>query len=163
MNDLDGAVDWLKTSPMQRMSLGSRELFHSDFLSWLFETYPTALGPVFGLHLNGCKVEREKQNLDLVVRETHTSPPVLIIENKMKSYPDREQLERYNAKFPETKKRVLLTLVAPTFDMPDWWETLLYRELADQLRGWFSGANVAAEHRQYVEDYVALIGHLSTV
>ena len=148
---------------MQRLSLGSRELFHSDFLSWLFETYPEALQHVFDLHLDGFKVERERQHLDLVISEKESKLPLLIIENKVKSYPDRAQLERYNKKFPETEKRILLTLVHPNFDLPSPWQELLYKDLAQLLWNWFEGAEVIQEHRQYILDYITLIGHLSTV
>jgi len=154
---------------MQRMSLGSRELFHSDFLSWLFEEHPDALMHVFDLSVQDCNVSREEQHLDLVVRDDKT--PVLIVENKVKSYPDLAQLKRYSSKFPSVNKRFLLTLVPPGFEMPQGWEALLYKDLADALQLWWQDTlmtetpskSVADEHKQYVIDYITLIGHLVTV
>ena len=168
----NAALCWLKKSPMQRISLGSRELFHSDFLAWLFETYPGALAKVIGEPLECIKVERERQHLDLVVRkckkpserrEPKEFKPYLIIENKFKSYPDKKQLERYNDKLPEVKKRILLTLLAPDFDMPTLWKTLLYADLAQHLKKWISDADVEQEHRVYVQDYITMITHQATV
>lgn len=146
---------------MQRMSLGSRELFHSDFLSWLFEEYPRALERVFDLSVEDCKIAREEQNLDLVVRDGET--PVLIVENKVKSYPDFAQLQRYSAKLPDVDKRYLLTLVPPGFEMPRGWETVLYKDLATRLRRWFETSQVLSEHRQYIVDYITLLDHLVVV
>ncbi|GHF05429.1 hypothetical protein GCM10016455_28380 [Aliiroseovarius zhejiangensis] len=161
MSALRNSITWLETSPMQRMSLGSRELFHSDFLSWLFEEYPRALAHVFDLTVKECKVAREEQNIDLVVRDGET--PVLIVENKVKSYPDFAQLQRYSTRFPDVDKRYLLTLVPPSFAMPKGWKTVLYKDLAVGLQRWFEASHVSSEHRQYVVDYMTLVDHLATV
>ncbi|MFY0660109.1 MAG: hypothetical protein JXR15_06410 [Shimia sp.] len=166
MSELEDAITWLKQAPMQRMSLGSRELFHSDFLYWLFTQYPSALSAVFDLPEKVYEITREEQNLDLVVRARGEPTPVLIVENKVKSCPDQQQLERYNTKFPDTRRRVLLTLVAPAFDPNAFatsWKTLLYRELAKKLGKWAKLAKVAQEHVQYIADYVSMICHLSSV
>ncbi|MEP5152535.1 hypothetical protein [Planktotalea sp.] len=163
MGKLSIAIDWLTKSPMQRMSLGSRELFHSDFLSWLFETYPATLFAAFDVQLAACRVDREKRGLDITVCERGSHRPLLIIENKVKSYPDRAQLERYNAKFPSEGKRILLTLAPPSFDLPSPWTTLLYKDLEERLKHWYTTAKLAEEHRQYIGDYLTMIGHLSTV
>ncbi len=166
MSELEDAIAWLKQSPMQRMSLGSRELFHSDFLYWLFTQYPSALSAAFDLPEEAYEITREEQNLDLVVRVKGEPTPVLIVENKVKSHPDKQQLERYNTKFLGAKKRVLLTLVPPGFDtkaLATPWKTFLYRELAEKLGEWAKLAKVAQEHVQYVSDYVSMICHLSSV
>jgi hypothetical protein len=172
MNEFKRAIFWLRNSPMQRMSLGSRELFHSDFLAWLFETYPESLAKVISEPVECIKVERERQHLDLVVskcarpdegREPEAPKPFLIIENKFKSYPDKKQLERYNDKLPEVKRRILLTLLAPDFDMPAPWETLLYEDLADRLKEWFSNADVEQDHTGYIRDYMTMITYLANV
>lgn len=166
MNEIDKAIDWLKSSPMQRMSLGSRELFHSDFLAWLFETYPAALKPVFGIELTNCVAEREKYNLDLVIRESKQADPVIIIENKVKNYPDKLQLNRYAQKFLKVNKRVLLTLMEPSFNPKNLklpWEIIRYCELSKALKKWATSTNIASNHSQYIFDYIALTGNLSIV
>ncbi|WP_145957399.1 hypothetical protein [Phaeobacter piscinae] len=161
LSALRDSIAWLEASPMQRMSLGSRELFHSDFLSWLFEAYPRALAHVFDLSVENCKIAREEQNLDLVVYDGEN--PVLIVENKVKSYPDFAQLRRYSTKLPSVDKRYLLTLVSPGFEIPKGWETVLYKDLAAGLRRWFETSQVLSEHRQYIVDYITLLDHLVAV
>lgn len=146
------------------MSLGSRELFHSDFLSWLFETYPPVLKQIFGLTLDECVVERERKHLDMVIRQDSESDPVLIIENKVKSYPEADQLARYALKFPAVEKRVLLTLFTPppsVHALSPSWETLHYEDLAEKLRTWRSEAEIATEHHTYIDDYILLISNLA--
>lgn len=161
LSDIDEALNWLETSPMQRMSLGSKELFHSNFLSWLFETYPDTVKVVFDIDVTVCNVQREKSNLDMLVRDG--GEPVLIIENKVKSYPDLAQLLAYNGKFPDVKRRVLLTLVRPDVAPPEPWKLLSYADLATCLRGWFQGAQIGEHDRRYVMDYITLIGHLARI
>ena len=165
MSTLEKAISWLERSPMQRMSLGSRELFHSNFLAWLFEKYPAALARVFDLPDRNYEVSREEKYLDLVVHDGGT--PVLIVENKVKSYPDLGQLQNYSKKFPEVEKRYLLTLLKPSFDPEQLgWETISYADLAAKLRRWFKTAQVEPEHRQYIQyinEYMTLIEHLATV
>ncbi len=92
--------DDLKHSPIANISLASKELFHSNFLAWVFNTYPTTINAVLssaGLEesLSGQSVEvtREERNLDLVARIG--GKRLLIIENKLKSLPYKEQLDRY--------------------------------------------------------------------
>lgn len=107
-------VDTLKNSSMFYMSLGSKELFHSNFLHWLsIINFDVFLKIMHGLSyvekfwweeqdqykpdLNNIEVRREFHNFDLSiyikVGEKHHRNgesydvwlPVLILENKMKS------------------------------------------------------------------------------
>lgn len=136
-NDIDEALynaggimtefDDLKHSPIANISLASKELFHSSFLAWVFNTYPTTINAVLssaGLDesLSGESVEvtREERNLDLVARIGDRR--VLIIENKLKSLPYQEQLNQYEkiAKKVEpsweSREFVLLTLTPDDCD-----------------------------------------------
>lgn len=116
--------DGLESSAMFYMSLGSKELFHTNFLHWLSivdRTYfinilkrlaSTTAEPVsfwweekFKEDVNGKKFEvrREDKNFDLSIwlltnkenQDKEIWIPVLIIENKMKSLPYQEQLKKY--------------------------------------------------------------------
>jgi hypothetical protein len=64
----------LSRNPLRHLSLGSKELFHSNFLAWLAETYPEHLAAAFeqliGTGDPGTRpvVERENHHLDLVLR-----------------------------------------------------------------------------------------------
>jgi hypothetical protein len=47
IREITNIIDTLKKSPLFNLSLTSRELFHSNFLAWLAETYPREVGQVF--------------------------------------------------------------------------------------------------------------------
>ena len=110
----------LQDSPIFNFSLASKELFHSNFLAWLFEQRdfeaivsevlkradPT-IGASFRLRSGTAKsVHREKQNVDLWLTlrpfEADDIEWHVLIENKIKSLPRLEQLEEYASKAPET-------------------------------------------------------------
>ena len=136
----------LHNSTMFHMSLGSKELFHSNFLHWIsivnWGAFLQIMHDLAGLKKdevfwwekenvwdcheklyhpdnNNIEVRREFHNFDLSIyildseKEPDVSPcsednnseenkgkwiPVLILENKMKSLPYEEQLERYTQK-----------------------------------------------------------------
>lgn len=108
-------VEGLAKSPSFIMSLGAKELFHSNFLAFLLETREESLKDVqnnlkqlFGLEIEKkVYVWREKSNLDLVLVQIDIedeaswqkcAPKVSIIENKLKSIPTKEQLVEYDEK-----------------------------------------------------------------
>ena len=132
MNDF---VQKLKGNAVFQMSLSSKELFHSNFLAWLAEDEAT-LG-VFNEILKGCfgvtdwsfdpktmKVGREYKNFDFCIcdrkqtKNGETAGAVrLILENKFKSIPYKDQLQKYEKKVDELNKKehveptyILLTL-----------------------------------------------------
>jgi hypothetical protein len=89
----------LQANPVLHMSLGSKELFHSNLLGWICESDPflarNALVPWWepGEEPTRHAVHREKHDLDLVVELPGLRP--IVIENKVFSLPDEEQLDRY--------------------------------------------------------------------
>lgn len=105
----------LARSPSFAMSLGAKELFHTNFLGFLLESDHPALTNVRhalrkaigfkalpGEHSH-CFVWREKKHLDLIlVPVAKAGGPVrnraLVIEAKLKSVPTRSQLESYYTK-----------------------------------------------------------------
>ena len=98
----------LELSPLFNVSLANKELFHSNFLAWLGETYPTLflklMSNVLGKKLEmstEIRIEREYHNFDIAVFETGRDHGCLklIIENKVKSIPSLKQLQ-------EEEKRV---------------------------------------------------------
>lgn len=121
----DIILDRLEQSSMFYMSLGSKELFHSNFLYWLSIVDRDAfLSELHGLAKvekfwwedsypqDNIEVRRESRNFDLSVyvktyteknkkgeiRKVETWIPVLVLENKMKSMPRHDQLQEYTAK-----------------------------------------------------------------
>ena len=109
--EFDRHIEALEESAMFYMSLGSKELFHTNFLHWLsivdskyFIEVLHGLAGTSKFWWEDCpfEVRREDKNFDLSIwllinkkQDKEIWIPVLIIENKMKSLPYREQLEEY--------------------------------------------------------------------
>lgn len=125
-------------NPLGRLMHGQRELFHSNLIAWFFDALPEAADAVFTpLTTTGEEsrrsVERERANLDLLIRIRGRSP--LVVENKVFALPDLAQLRRYEAhvaKWRSTPAFALLTASPPDFD-PAPWQHLDYRTLADAI------------------------------
>ncbi len=128
----DKWAEELKGLPIFNMSLNSKELFHSNFIGWILETYQVEMGKKFSEVLDLEKnekivnVQREKNNIDLSFELGDT---LVLIENKVKSIAYKEQLNKYSKhKIPKDKKAkyILLSLKEPTFIGKD--ETSYYKE-----------------------------------
>jgi len=81
-------ISYLRSSPLFNLSLGSKELFHSNFLAWLFELYPRELGGALSRFLKDrsgdvaiTNVLRELKNRDLTIHFGNGQE--LVIENKV--------------------------------------------------------------------------------
>lgn len=103
----------LYENPMFRISLGSKELFHSNFLAFLWDCDEQAKKAFLNminellqskkinvselLKKEGLTIYREKENLDLCICHTENNKECIdiIIENKVKSIPYIEQLDEY--------------------------------------------------------------------
>ncbi len=126
--DVISAYEYLKTSPMFKLSLSSKELFHSNFLEWLSnvdqKAFQRLILDMAGIEENDYnwptvwRVKREYNNFDLCVvaydqygkdndnekiDDDDDFRILFVIENKVKSIPYKEQLERY-AREAEEKK-----------------------------------------------------------
>ncbi len=120
-------LDVLKNSVTFNMSLGSKELFHSNFLYWLSQTNKIFFLEImrylaghqnipFWWEISNFEVKREYHNFDLCIcvkygnnnkranREDKILMPVLILENKMKSLPQADQLKQYTTKACDLNK-----------------------------------------------------------
>ena len=90
---MDERVMKLKDSPIYAMSLGSKELFHSNFWAWLMEQNNEFVKVFFpNINTNTYEIKREEKNRDITI---HTPNGIYIIENKIKSIPTNEQLCKY--------------------------------------------------------------------
>ncbi len=119
------AADEFKKSLLCTLSLSSKELFHSNMIGWLLENNPAFAKKFFEREdlARVSKVEREKFNFDLLVTADGMN---YVIENKVKSVPNRGQIEDYKEKARRKKleaKFILLSLVEPSDefkrDFPD--------------------------------------------
>lgn len=109
-------INELSNNAMSTMSLTSEELFHTNLWAWMLRKYPQVFTPVFYPEYNGqdkIEVFREYKNTDLFLKIGDKS---IIIENKLKSLPDKNQLERYNKNFLSTvDKTILVSYFSPLF------------------------------------------------
>lgn len=132
----------LNVEPLARIMYGQRELFHSNFLAWFFDTLPDLADAVFrDLTIDDPAgtatrrhVERERENLDLVLRWPGAAP--LVIENKVFSLPEKAQLDEYRGKTARwagaPAQHVLLSM-SPPHEPVDDWTYLSYQELAERF------------------------------
>lgn len=98
-------IKFLKDSLIFQMSLGSKELFHSNVWAWLMEQDHNFI-KVFFKDIDLDKydivgIDREKYHRDLIIwlnkkGSNKEKTDYLIIENKIKSLPREEQLEDYS-------------------------------------------------------------------
>ncbi|MBB4121998.1 hypothetical protein [Martelella radicis] len=158
------AVDWLNQSPLYRMSLGSRELFHTNFLAWLFEQYPSSLA-IFGVEGTGpWQIRREYKHIDIAVFSAGETRPRLIIENKVKDVVRPAQLNRYaETTFPDAASRVVLSLV-PFDNSASGWLSITYLQLHLLMTKWLETEDVGnARDSLFIEEYINLIRNLGLI
>ncbi len=87
----------LEDNELLHLSLGSKELFHSNLLGWFPERFPDAavsalqpwLRPEPDREVH--RVRREHLSLDLIIELPGYAP--MVIENKVFSLPDEKQLD----------------------------------------------------------------------
>ena len=163
----------LRENAMFKMSLGSKELFHSNFLKFLWNLDKTkfiavinqmADTEIFSGINDGTEyfLSREKENFDLCIYHEEESSKSgktkakydLIIENKVKSIPDKKQLDNYKKKSDGQAKYILLSLVENFEDkeaIEKDWEIVHYGDLSNAIKEKYGESNI------YIKDYCAFI------
>ncbi|MEG2254876.1 MAG: PD-(D/E)XK nuclease family protein [Vagococcus sp.] len=166
--DITDSISLLKESPLFQLSLSSRELFHSNFLYWLLTNYNEESTALFASYINTnsplkiVSVSREEKNIDLTVtfKNENKEEVKLYIENKVKSIPYKEQLEKYVAKLKEGSF-LLLSLSKPNQEILEdmKWSVMDYRELSQRLSS--IKMNMKNNyHQSLMEDYIEFISLL---
>lgn len=180
-------VKGLMESPMLYLSGGSKELFHSNFLYWLGVNYRDAFQQTMTRLLNinatwpeGWEVKCEYKHLDLCVTYLKDTGKMrngesvkkecafIILENKVKSLPERMQLKRYEKVFEGNNQGcsyAVLSLVknfpgSKYLDENTCWQLHHYDELADVISKYCT-ADIRKEHHIYISDYCAYVRELS--
>lgn len=169
-----------------KMSLGSKELFHSNFLEFLWDIDndmfirivnelltkdPKASQPelVTGQNDIGYKLSRERENFDLCIfheevngKRTKTVYD-LVIENKVKSMPRWDQLKRYKKKVSDkNQKSCRFLLLSLATGIPDEeeikksWAIANYNELKVAIESQKSSWESNVAS-SYIEDYCEFI------
>lgn len=171
---VEANIKALRSSPLFQLSLGSKELFHSNFLAWLFETYPQESGHALSRFLKDStgdvainRVLREQKNRDLTIYFKNGQE--LVIENKVKSLPYIEQLVMYSDGAEANQNFLLLSLMSPPFSDGGIikagsvvWNILTYSDLPAVIEG--IGSSIKNEyHRAILSDYVSFISALGGI
>jgi hypothetical protein len=136
--DFETTAQRIEANPLGRLMYGQRELFHSNLLAWFFDVLPDLADEVFKPLARpgscaGRAVERERNHLDLVLRWPDRAP--LVIENKVFSLPQWDQLEEYKgltATWEPSPALLLLSVSEPDFDLGDWVH-LSYEDLSRRI------------------------------
>ena len=184
-------LEGLHQNPMFRISLGSKELFHSNFLAFLWDCDKQAfLNMINDLLPEGKKINvsellgkdeltiyREKENLDLCICHTENKKDCIdiIIENKVKSIPYIEQLDEYRQTAAKHQDKdstgtavtyILLTLaeVFPNIEAIEIdWNIITYDQLVKAIKQYYPKNNIEPRLQQYVADYTDFIDKLSAL
>lgn len=185
-------LEELHQNPMFRISLGSKELFHSNFLAFLWDCDKQAkkafLNMINDLLPEGKKINvnellkkdeltiyREKENLDLCICHTENKKDCIdiVIENKVKSIPYIEQLDEYRqtAAKPQYKNSAAVTYILLTLatEFPNKeaierdWNIITYDQLVKAIKQYYRKNNMEPRLQQYVADYTDFIEKLSAL
>jgi hypothetical protein len=108
--ELELDLNELKQSPIFAMSLGAKELFHTNFLAYILETdnndfkksQKSLIKLLTGKDKGVVSVSREESHLDLIIRHDDIS---VYIEAKLKSLPLKNQLDSYNQTISQLTKK----------------------------------------------------------
>jgi hypothetical protein len=159
----------LNSEPLARIMYGQRELFHSNFLAWFFDTLPALADTVFrDLASDGDgmirRVDRERENLDLVLNWPGAAP--LVIENKVFSLPEKTQLEQYLGKTTRWKgspaAHILLSM-SPPREHVDEWTYMSYQELSERIDVALADVDDASYEVESVRRYSRVVRLLSAL
>jgi len=129
-------LEKLHNMPIFRLSLGSKELFHSNFLEYLWDcdrgSFIQMIRNLYGradiltANPEDYFLSREKENFDVCIYHTENKDengtPIydLILENKVKSIPYKEQLAEYVKKVAQRKQDApAYLLLSLSKDFPD--------------------------------------------
>ncbi len=129
-------INELDKSPIFIMSLDSKELFHSNFWAYLMrhKDYKLFVYSLFRKEQlessEPIEIKREFKNRDIVILYNDKE---FVIENKIKSYPDQEQLRRYGED-TNMVRGIVTGIKKPPFELPEKWDFVSYSEIASILR-----------------------------
>ena len=170
---IEEQVERLNRSPLFAISLSGKELSHSNFWAWLLEQEVEGKHPFIEVFIpdfyqKGCtfvSVEREKNHVDLTItyKNKANEIKVLIIENKIKSIPTKEQLMRYEEELGKQGIAItgILTGLYASLDIQELgkWSFLSYQEIAKRIQNiqqLYTTMDFADYIKQYAEDIEVL-------
>lgn len=165
------AIEKLKHSLTYQMSLGGRELFHSNVWCWLIKqdsAFIRVFFPSFDPEKDKVEsIQREWLNMDLVIKLANQK--IYIIENKLKSLPRADQLTDYTQK---TEKYCVLgkvyTGVCDTLTKEERkdWDFISYSDIAEGIEKQLAYSPLPNEQKAQIREYcsnihcmIAIVNH----
>lgn len=148
--NIEDVFNELKKSPLYNLSMSSLENFHTNFLVWLGNKHPEQTWTLLTGEQEtppNIKFEAQKNcgkncKFDLCVKEKEKDNIILVLENKIKSYPTEEQLEKYNEVIENQNcKKILLTLFPfeiKNQDQCKGWIVITHSKLAEDWKNFFN-------------------------
>jgi len=134
---MDNRFEKLNNSIMFNLSLSSKELFHSNFLGYLFSFNNTLFGKIVNIKdLTVKDVKREFNNIDIEI--TDNNGKKYLIENKVKDIIDCPQLDKIQNKNKNHEKYYLFSLLGDNLEKLDkkypLWEEIGYEHIISILK-----------------------------
>ena len=160
----------LKGSLLFYMSLGSKELFHSNTWAWLIEKDNDFARIFFPSIPRGVAitVTREEKNRDLTiwVNKGANEAKAYVIENKFKSIPRRGQLVQYEKEVGSEFKEGVITGIARPVWMEESnmsrWRFISYPEISSAIRKTADLAtSLSGHYKELIKDYCTMIEDMS--
>lgn len=161
----------LKNSPLYNLSMANKELFHSNFLAWFGNAYKTEfnwlINQLLGAgswpdEIQDYNIVREYKHFDICIKDSCDNPRILI-ENKVKSVPTKEQLDRYRDEVNnDSCILILLTMTSHLHDLTgaEGWKVITYKDLSDKL----STVSIPnSYHSQLLKDYCEYVDNLQKI
>lgn len=165
-----GKRKWLHDSLLFHMSLGSKELFHSNTWAWLIErdeTFARLFFPDIPVGVP-IRVTREERNRDLTIWINKGTPNEIayVIENKFKSIPRLGQLLQYERETGAAFQGGVVTGI----ERPLWmqrasrWTFLPYAEISRRIKLALKGSSHIGElYKKVLIDYCRMIDNMCSV
>jgi len=141
----------LKKSVLFAASLSSKELFHSNILSFFIEKYPELANELFGGSLGReLKVSREEKHADLVIPGNGRE---IVVENKFKDVAKPSQLHEIESRFPKATDFFLLSLLGENIHPSkiENWKEIPYRKMMQALSNLKPNDDY---HKLIIKDYL---------
>ena len=172
---IDLKVKELLSITLFHFSFTSKELFHSNFISWLAYINQVECAQLFGFTGAGpIQLKRELNrkigklnvwaDIAFVTAIDKKITPKLIIENKVKSIAEDGQLTNIRAAFKDANRFVLWSLFEPDKDSHNGWDLLTYKEFAEKLEASkFNFAATNTYHLNIIDEYVKILNTLNDI
>ena len=173
-------IQALKDSLVYQMSLGSKELYHSNVWAWLIESDHDFIkvfcfGDDIARRIK--KVGREDGNRDLSIyldEEEKGNAPVIVIENKLKAIPTIKQLEDYQKEVEGRFVAGILTgITLPTIAGEDGfvdvkgqkWKLVKYPEIAARIIEIAEGSKevLIQKNLSTIREYAENLFHMAAI